>query len=543
MDLALRVGASRLLSGAVCTSDAGEGWLRPARLTSAQMRAIGSCQAWHPGYFKPLARCTSGICLEFVTDSAHVEVEVRMEPSPRGTLAVLSDVHEHGPGLSGPLDGVGVQVDGASLPLALPDERGVVRIDLEGAASAACHEEGVVRLPGMGEVHRVRVWLPCLTTALVRDVMGDGTFLSPAHEGAERGTLLVLGDSLAQGYVCVDPARCWCAQLADMMGLELLNQGIGGQVCQPGSLMDLPRHVTPAAIVVEFAANYRFEACGAGMVEREIRSYVDEVSRAWPDVPTWYVTATPHLEDVWPTHPRSCFAEVPAMVERAVARHPQMTVVDGLALLDGSDLPHLMADGADHPGPEGQDMLAERLARAMGVPVPQGDAAEKPAVAPAADADASAEKPADAPEPAPAKPKRARRAPKPAADKDDAAPARKATAAKPARKAAGVAKSSAASKPAASKVPAIKATAATKADAPDAPAKAAPRARRSATRSGGGGKADGAEKGADSSDPGPRPCAPLGVASPTPVRPVGADPLDTVFEQERIGTGQARLPL
>ena len=216
-----------------------------------------------------------------------------MEPSPRGTLAVLSDVHEHGPGLSGPLDGVGVQVDGASLPLALPDERGVVRIDLEGAASAACHEEGVVRLPGMGEVHRVRVWLPCLTTALVRDVMGDGTFLSPAHEGAERGTLLVLGDSLAQGYVCVDPARCWCAQLADMMGLELLNQGIGGQVCQPGSLMDLPRHVTPAAIVVEFAANYRFEACGAGMVEREIRSYVDEVSRAWPDVPTWYVTATP----------------------------------------------------------------------------------------------------------------------------------------------------------------------------------------------------------------------------------------------------------
>ncbi len=356
MDLSTGVRAADLLHGALDTQTERGGWVRPIRFAPAQLRALGSVRAWHPGLYRQLAACTAGVTLEFETDATRVMIEIRMDEPPRGSASVLADVRAHGELAHEPLDGVSADVDGRHLPLCLPDENNIVELYLEDPDAAP--ERGLVRLPGMGEPHVVRVWLPCLSSCCVREIVSDGTYLNPV---TQKDQLLVLGDSIAQGFVAGDPGRSWTALLAAHLGLDLMNQGVGGQVFQPGSLAGLARHVRPAAIVVEFGENYRYEPCSSSRTEREVRAYLYEVSETWPEVPTWVLTCPPHLEDVYPTHPRSCFAEVDGMIRAAASRHPQMHVVEARSLLEEGDLSRLLADGSDHPGPEGQRMWAERL--------------------------------------------------------------------------------------------------------------------------------------------------------------------------------------
>ena len=343
--------AADLLHGTVDVVDVGGGWLRPSRFSGAQLRALGSVRAWHPGLFRQMAACTAGVTLEFTTDASTVELSLRMGEVPGGTTGALEDVARHTGAKPPRPDVVFVDVDDSHLGPLVPDENDLLSISLPDPGSLD------VPLPGLGEPRHVRVWLPCLTSCSVRTVTHDGSFLTPV---APRRRLLVLGDSIAQGFAADDPARTWPALLAAHLGLDLVNQGVGGQVFQPGTLAGT-EGLDVAAIVVELGANYRFEPCSASSVARDVRTYLDEVAAAWPDVPTWVLTPLPHLEDVYPTHPRSCFGEAGAIIAAAAARHPSMRVVDATALLDGRLLGRLLTDGSDHPGPDGQLMLADRL--------------------------------------------------------------------------------------------------------------------------------------------------------------------------------------
>lgn len=343
--------AAELLHGAVAVLDAGDGWVRPSRFSSSQLRALGSVRAWHPGLYRQMAACTAGVTVEFETDGSEAVLELRMGEVPGGTAGALEDVARHTGVEPARPDAVFVDVDGRHLGPLFPDVQSLLSIDL------ADPEATALPLPGLGEPRRVRVWLPCLMPCELRSVTANGALLEPV---GPRRALLVLGDSIAQGFCAEDPSRTWAALLADHLGLDLVNQGVGGQVFQPGTVCGA-RGLDAAAVVVELGENYRFEPCGADAVERDVRSHLAEVAATFPDVPTWVLTTPPHLEVAYPTHPRSCFSEVDRIIADAAARHPQMRLVNAGALLDAHLLPRLLTDGSDHPGPEGHAMMAERL--------------------------------------------------------------------------------------------------------------------------------------------------------------------------------------
>ena len=345
-----------LVRGAVDVESDTAGTLWPRRFTPAQRRALGSVRAWHPGVFRRLAECTAGVRLEFETDATTALLEVALPGVPKASQAVLERVGswEGGGAPEPPYDGISVEVDGRSRGIVAPDADGLLELALDAPA-----ERGLVQLPGMADRHRVRVWLPALQPCGLRSLVADGSFVEPVPA---RGLLLALGDSIAQGYVAGEPAGMWAARLADELGLDLLDQGVGGQVFQPGSLADLPARVAPEAIVVAFGENYRYEPCGQTAVEADVRAYLGLLSQAWPDVPTWVLTPTGHLEEVCPSHPLSCFAEVEGIIWDAAAHHPQMRAVDGRALLDQGALADLLADGDAHPNVLGHEQIAERLA-------------------------------------------------------------------------------------------------------------------------------------------------------------------------------------
>ena len=348
----VRVRAAELLHGALRVTDEGAGWVRPWRFTADQARALGSSTAWHPGLYRQMAACSSGIVVEFDTDSTLVTLEIRVDNAPSGTQAVARDVERAQRETDIVLDGISFDVDGTHY---------AVRQQPKGAQQMtfvldAPREEGAsLRLPGMGSEHHVVIWLPCLTGCELRDLMGDGTFITPIDA---RPSLLVLGDSIAQGFCAGDPALGWAARVSREWGMDLVNQSVGGQVFQPGMLADVDRRLAPERVIVALGINLRHEPCTERQVRTDVHGLFGELRRIWPKVRMWALTPTPHSEQPYHTHPKSCFERVPGIIRQQAASY-DMGVVDGLLLLDYNL--ELFADGSEHPNARGFAQIAERL--------------------------------------------------------------------------------------------------------------------------------------------------------------------------------------
>lgn len=362
----VRRPAQELLHGCVAIQESGGGWVRPQRFSDAQIRALGSVSAWHPGLYRAMARATAGISLELETDSSELALELQLDPEPAGTRAMLDHVTKPvtvgvggkmsvGDTTPSPHDGFGIEVDGR-LRMPVMPQLGMRTLSLCVDDPEKSPAAGVTQLPGLGAAHRVRIWLPCLRGCALRSVVGNGTKIEALPM---RRQLLVLGDSIAQGFVCGDPGQSWPALLARDLDLDLVNQGIGGQVFQPGTLVGLRPEADVALIVVALGANYRYEPCQGPLVARDIRLYLDELSRLWPKVPTYVADPLWHDEEAWPSHPKSCWKGVKRLIAQEVARHKQMRLVKGSWLLDHKR--SLLADGFEHPNAEGMHQIAERL--------------------------------------------------------------------------------------------------------------------------------------------------------------------------------------
>ena len=354
--------AAGLLHGAVSAQERDYRWVRPLRFAEEQLRALGSCQAWHPGLYRQMARTTAGICVELETDGTELALEVRVDAEPKGTRSVLEQVDRRANGGPASHDGISADVDGRIIACRMPSpDEELYAIELAGYDRE--DEMGLQPLPGMARTRHVRIWLPALRGCMVRDAYSDGSFIRPV---AHRSQLLVLGDSIVQGFVSGDPALSWPALLAKRLGLDLVNQGVGGQVFQPGSLYGLAGSIDPERIVVAFGENYRYEPCMARRVSLDIRSYLSEVNRLWPQVPTHVLTPLWHDEEAWPSHAMSCHEQVPALIQAQASRYKQMTLIDGLELMEHD--PGLLGDGYEHPNERGCRQIASRLNAVIRIP-------------------------------------------------------------------------------------------------------------------------------------------------------------------------------
>lgn len=369
------VRVADLVRGAHDVTTTKDGWLRPCRFAPVQLHALTSCMAWHPGLYRQMARTTAGVCLRFATDATEVSLGVRYDVEPSGTTAVLDnipkraaavrrqadddaqlvyDLRDHSVAF-GPYDGFSVVVDGRVLGAAFP-RFGVLRADLRDPQRDP--GDGVIALPGLGTRHEVTIWLPCLRGCEVCDLRTNGTYVEPL---GERPRLLVIGDSIGQGFCCGDPALSWPAILADQLGLELVNQSLAGQVFQPTSLIaaDVPgvKHV-----VIELGLNYRWERCSSSVVKQDVRGVLIEASHRWSDAHIWIVTPLWFNRNSSPITEGSCYDMVGRIIRDAAQRY-DATVVDGLTLMDHNSA--LFEDGSVHPGAKGHEQIAMRLLERM----------------------------------------------------------------------------------------------------------------------------------------------------------------------------------
>lgn len=343
----LRVSARGFLHGSVGIERLRDGAFRPLRITPEQLRVLGSVAALRPGQFRGMAGCTAGISLEFETDASTISIGVRHIPAPRGTRFVQGEVAKVDPKGVAMIEDFSVEMDG-SLHQYLQYFESSLYIDVASNTG---------RLPGFGVAHRFRVWLPVMSGVELGDITCDGSFIEPIPA---RRSLLVLGDSIVQGYVATTPAYAWPARLGKLLDADAINQGIGAHVFQPYTVPRLDE--APFAVVVSYGENYRHETLSLTRIEADVRAYLAELAHVFGGVPVFVASPLWHNEQASPSANPESLLFVRLLLEELCCDHG-FTFIDGAKLLDAD--PALFADGYEHPNDAGFSQIAQRLAYIM----------------------------------------------------------------------------------------------------------------------------------------------------------------------------------
>lgn len=105
----------------------------------------------------------------------------------------------------------------------------------------------------LGEGNKeVCVHLPWSMSTVIKEIsIDDGSFVEPIKP---KRTLLAYGDSITQGYDALRPSNRYIARLADKIGAEEINKGIGGEKFSP-KLALLEDEITPDYIMVAYGTN------------------------------------------------------------------------------------------------------------------------------------------------------------------------------------------------------------------------------------------------------------------------------------------------
>lgn len=219
---------------------------------------------------------------------------------------------------------------------------------------------GEVKLTlGEGKVERrVTVWMPGLSIVRLSDVtIDDGASLKRAPVSRK---ILVLGDSITQGYDAVFASQSYANKMAYMLDAEIVNQAIGGEIFRP-AILDEKLPFTPDLITVAFGTN-DWSGQTAENFEKNADGFYTKLAELYPDtrvfaiLPIWRAD----WQKATKTKP---FHESRAILKALAEKHSNFRVIDGMELT-----PHLPAFFSDlylHPNDLGFEIYAEELVKRM----------------------------------------------------------------------------------------------------------------------------------------------------------------------------------
>ncbi|MBR2311771.1 MAG: hypothetical protein IKA46_00575 [Clostridia bacterium] len=249
-----------LLHGAVRTVDKGDGFLHLFRFTEKQVAFYKTVNHPKKTLFFEKAHASSNIRIAFTSNSSFFSFDyytTRAASREYYYYDVFVDgslVHHQGE--------EGVRIGAGTIRVALPE----------------------------GE-HQVTVYCPPLfSTAVANFTIDDGASIAPIKRSRR---MLILGDSITQGYDARFPSQSYANLLADMLNATSVNQGIGGETFNPG-MLDFDLGFTPDIVTVAYGSN-DFTKCTKEEMTENAREYYRLLREAYPNakifsvLPIWRI--------------------------------------------------------------------------------------------------------------------------------------------------------------------------------------------------------------------------------------------------------------
>ena len=337
------VSVEPYLRGAVRLVRRSDGLITPSRFFAKQARTLADLGRGHR------AQATAGIAIDFVTTGDEVSFDCEV----LGKIDTYSRMYEETMALApagmapeaGAMDCIDVVVEGHGRYL-VPVRSGRIEVPFENPWGQACE---------------VRIVLPCMMSVAVGNLFTNGS-LEPAPE---RGYMLILGDSIFQGFTAGRPSMTIGAQLAHGLGLDMINQAVAGYIFDERTLRGIGqlREQPPECIIVAYGTNDWGRVRSASALRSAARAYLERLNRAFPEVPTYVVSPLWRADKDEPAPSGKRLGWMHKMLAKAADGLKNMHVIRGFDLL-----PHdaaYMADGRLHPNAQGATIVAERLLAAI----------------------------------------------------------------------------------------------------------------------------------------------------------------------------------
>lgn len=311
-----------LIRGAVAFSSA-DGALTPHRFTEAQEQAYAAySESLHKKTF-----ASAGMRLQFRTDSRRISLQADLRQASSRPFAGF-DVYANGALVKSELFPLTGEVTSVTLRAELPER-----------PYPSC----------------VTVYLPWSASTALRTLTLDGTsFLEPTERGR---VMLCFGDSITQGYDCRNPSFSYVNRLADALGVEVIDKGIGAEIFFP-ELSALADDVDPEIITVAYGTNDWSRSTKAAF-DRDAKAFYGNLSRTYPKArifaisPVWRQNMDAEDKSVGP------FSYVHEYLSEVARGLPNVIPINGLSLV-----PHerrfFPGDGL-HPSDEGFRHYANNL--------------------------------------------------------------------------------------------------------------------------------------------------------------------------------------
>ena len=296
-------------------------------------------QQYENGAFFDKVLATAGICLRFRTDSSRLYLKMRMSAGSSRTYYAV-DVTVDGQ-LLGSLDNfsqVQLQENYPAQKFPLGEISGQFQL-------------------GTGE-KSVCVYFPWSAKAeLLEMELEDGAAVIPVKPAQK---LLCFGDSITQGYDALHPMNRYPAILAQALGAEEYNKGIGGEIFSP-ALAACPDGFLPDYITVAYGTN-DWSVSDEETLADNSRRFYKTLSETYPDGKIFAITPI-WRKDLQEYRPFGLFKRVAEVIEEAVAQLPNVTAISGFDFVPQDEA--LFADLRLHPNDAGFAHYAQNLCQKM----------------------------------------------------------------------------------------------------------------------------------------------------------------------------------
>ena len=200
---------------------------------------------------------------------------------------------------------------------------------------------------------RVVIYLPCDTRVGIKYFCIDGTF----DEAQNGENVLLIGDSISQGYGPMLSGAAYVNALMRKTGLYILNQSVGGYRFEPDDIMKV-EGFEPAKIIVELGTNYHEKGLDYDY-KKACRGFFARLTELYgTQIPIAVITPLNRIDDI----DRKRFAWCIDLIKKECEKYENITVIDGFTLFP--PVKECFLD-CTHPNAYGSELLASNLARAF----------------------------------------------------------------------------------------------------------------------------------------------------------------------------------
>lgn len=201
----------------------------------------------------------------------------------------------------------------------------------------------------------ITIYFPYSSQAKIKEIsLDDGSYLSPIKPDK---ILLAFGDSITHGYDTLISSNSYANKLADMLGYQIYNKAVGGEICFP-ELAKTKDDFTPDLITVAYGTN-DWANITSDEFENNYREFLSNLTSTYPTTKIFTLAPIWRKEILTQEKVFGDFRLVNEIIEKLTLNYENVYHIDCFDFIPKDS--KYFSDGRLHPNDSGFEYYAKKL--------------------------------------------------------------------------------------------------------------------------------------------------------------------------------------